>query len=90
MPATQTLYKIEDTETGLFSSGGMQPRWTKLGKTWNTRAQALASLRMFQYVGYQQRREIPPTWTLVEYKLVTSKRQRAAEAVEQAPCKRRG
>lgn len=30
------LYKIRNKETGLFSTGGVAPRWTKLGKTWNS------------------------------------------------------
>jgi hypothetical protein len=77
----ELIYKIEDTNTGLFSSGGVDPRWSKRGKTWNRRAQALASLRMYQRGIYGQIREIPATWTIVEYKLVTQKRQRAREAM---------
>lgn len=30
------LYKIRNKKTGLFSTGGVAPRWTKLGKTWNS------------------------------------------------------
>ena len=30
------LYKIRNKDTGLFSTGGIDPRWTKLGKTWNS------------------------------------------------------
>jgi hypothetical protein len=30
------LYKIRNKETGLFSTGGISPNWTKLGKTWNS------------------------------------------------------
>lgn len=28
------VYKIQNTKTGLFSTGGMRPRWTKQGKVW--------------------------------------------------------
>jgi hypothetical protein len=29
-----SIYKVRDKETGLFSTGGMFPRWKKGGKTW--------------------------------------------------------
>lgn len=29
------IYKIKDKDTGLYSTGGMEPSWTKRGKTWN-------------------------------------------------------
>jgi len=31
------IFKIKNTKTGLFSSGGMDPRFTKEGKTWTSR-----------------------------------------------------
>lgn len=31
---TETLYKIRRKSDGLFSTGGMCPRWEKSGKTW--------------------------------------------------------
>jgi hypothetical protein len=34
MMATVTIYKIRHKITGLFSSGGAHPRWTKKGKAW--------------------------------------------------------
>jgi len=34
----ETVYKIRDRETGLFSSGGHNPRWEKDGKIWRTMA----------------------------------------------------
>lgn len=30
----ETFYKIRNPETGLFSSGGSMPNWTKRGKVW--------------------------------------------------------
>lgn len=32
------LYKIRNKETGLYSTGGSIPRWTKVGKSWNNLA----------------------------------------------------
>lgn len=32
--ANQKLYKIRDPATGLYSMGGVDPRWTKKGKVW--------------------------------------------------------
>ncbi len=29
------VFKIKDSETGLFSTGGYSPNWTKRGKTWS-------------------------------------------------------
>lgn len=29
------IFKIRDAQTGLFSMGGMFPRWTKKGKSWS-------------------------------------------------------
>jgi hypothetical protein len=30
----EALYKIRDKRTGLYSTGGYSPNWTKKGKTW--------------------------------------------------------
>lgn len=30
----ETFYRIQDSETGLFSTGGENPNWTKNGKIW--------------------------------------------------------
>lgn len=30
------FYKIRDTETGLYSTGGVWPNWSKLGRTFNS------------------------------------------------------
>lgn len=32
----QQFYMIQDTLTKLFSTGGMQPKWSKKGKKWNS------------------------------------------------------
>ena len=30
------IYKIKDKGTGQYSTGGKNPNWTKLGKTWSS------------------------------------------------------
>jgi len=42
-----TIFKIKDSTTGLFSTGGTCPRWTKRGKTWNQINHVKAHLRQF-------------------------------------------
>ena len=32
-----SLYKIRSKKTGLFSTGGVWPKWSKLGKIWTVR-----------------------------------------------------
>lgn len=29
-----TFYKIQSKKTGLFSTGGQEPKWSKIGKVW--------------------------------------------------------
>lgn len=38
------MFKIRNTKTGLFSTGGAYPNWTKKGKTWNSRGHTVLSL----------------------------------------------
>ena len=47
------LYKIRDVNTGLFSTGGMDPNWTTKGKTWTGLGSLKSHLR--QFVTYEQR-----------------------------------
>ena len=42
------LYKIRDKETGLFSSGGSSPHWTKNGKRWSTLGYLHSHLNQFK------------------------------------------
>jgi hypothetical protein len=86
MATQELIYKVQDTATGLYSTGGHDPKWTRDGKVWKTRGQLLASLKQYKKgrwtgQGYEPR-EIPSTWTIVDFKLVTVKRQRAHEAVK--------
>ncbi len=86
--ATQELvYKVQDTNTGLYSTGGYEPSWTRDGKSWKTLGQLKTSLKFYKKgaLGTGARgslREIPTSWTVVEFKLVTVKRTRAHEIVK--------
>lgn len=41
------IFKIRDRETGLFSTGGMSPGWSKKGKTWTARGHVTSHLTQF-------------------------------------------
>lgn len=84
MATQETIFKIQDTATGLYSTGGCKPKWTREGKNWKTRAQLVSSLKIYvrgEYAG-GSKQVIPKTWTVVEFKLVSVKRQRAYEIVK--------
>jgi hypothetical protein len=38
------MFKIKNTETGLFSTGGSWPSWSKEGKTWSKRGHVTSHL----------------------------------------------
>mgnify|MGYP000929319385 CR=1 FL=1 len=42
------IYKIFNPETGLYSRGGDPPKWSKVGKTWNTIGHLKNHLHMFE------------------------------------------
>lgn len=52
------LFKIMNRD-GLFSTGGMRPRWSKRGKTWNSIGHLKCHLTQFQG-------KIPSDWTVIE------------------------
>lgn len=63
------VYKIKDLETGKFSTGGLEPRWTTRGKTWSAINHVKAHLR--QFVSDSEYRKhyvnlIPYNWIVVE------------------------
>lgn len=41
------VFKIKDSTTGLFSTGGCSPNWTKRGKTWSQINHIKTHLRQF-------------------------------------------
>jgi hypothetical protein len=66
-----SIFKIRDTKTGLFSTGGYCPSWTKTGKAWTSKQQIDAHLKLYcrgQYPG--EAKKIPATWEIVELRMV--------------------
>jgi hypothetical protein len=43
-----TVYKIRNKDTGLFSTGGTYPRWTKAGKVWKQKGHLTVHLTMIE------------------------------------------
>jgi hypothetical protein len=67
------LYKIRDINTGLFSTGGRYPRWTKTGKTWSCEGHVKAHLTMYSDKEYNKKQNtIPENWEVIEITLQES------------------
>lgn len=60
-------YKIRDRNTGLFSTGGVTPSWTKRGKTWNSEGALKSHLTLLQeYSTYSRKKwQCPDNWDVV-------------------------
>lgn len=60
-------YKIRNRNTGLYSTGGLHPSWTKMGKTWAS----LRTLRshLSQHIGNEWRQTDTSTWQVVEIEI---------------------
>lgn len=64
------LYKIFDTATGLYSSGGVNPKWSKAGKTWSIRGQVINSLKVYCHGTLRSGKRIPPdSWVVHEFEV---------------------
>ncbi len=81
MTATKKIYKIRDRDTGLHSTGGMDPKWTKNGKAWPS-AGALRS-HLTQWADMHQwdpvtknrkLKKIPASWEIIEFEVVTAQK----------------
>lgn len=59
------FYKIKDTVTGLYSSGGSYPTWSDKGKQWSKRGFAIN--HMANAVGYRTAEEVYKNAELVEF-----------------------
>lgn len=83
------IFKITDTKTGLFSSGGIGPGWSKRGKTWNNIGHVKNHLR--QFIGnfrkypeqgwkseYEWINKIPDSWMVVEMSSISGVKQYSA------------
>jgi len=94
------VYKIQDTKTGLFSTGGSEPRWTKNGKEWTSEGALKSHLthwldsngRSSCYTNPYGRcvvskLSIPIRWKIVEcyYKLTSQHTYPAYELADRPP-----
>ena len=51
---TEAFYKIRHVDTGLFSTGGMSPRWVMHGKKWRTLAHLKRHLALALWADYSE------------------------------------
>jgi hypothetical protein len=56
------VYKVRDKQTGLFSTGGCYPKFTKKGKTWKALNHVRTHLTL-----YRTCHKVPASWEIVEY-----------------------
>jgi hypothetical protein len=70
-----TFYKIRDMTTGLFSTGGNRPTWSKRGKVWYSIGTLKTHLTMQSKI---QGRPISPFWEVVELTVSEGERYPAA------------
>lgn len=70
-------YKIRDSETGLWSSGGTSPRFTKSGKAWACRGHLLNHLAQHQANEsyYTKAKHIPRSWEVVTFRVTVHSEQ---------------
>lgn len=81
------LFKIIDTNTGLFSDGGVHPTFSKKGKTWKTIGALKSHLVMVRDGLKYNKKNIktPLNWTVVElrYELAEEITHLAANLIDQ-------
>lgn len=69
-----TFYKIRNKNTGLFSKGGQNPRFTKNGKTWNNLGHVKTHLNLHTGSAYYGRGRVNQAYLdsieVVEYNFV--------------------
>ena len=66
-----SVFKLRDTKTGLFSSGGYDPSFGKIGKTWDTKSQVISHLKLYKRGRWdRQNLKIPKSWEIVEFKIM--------------------
>lgn len=91
------VFKILDTQTGLYSTGGYTPSWTDEGKTYRTKAQVSSALKLYErgstswpvkatrkaieQAQKDARRKVPDFWVVIEFELKPVKRTRATSLV---------
>lgn len=85
------FYKIQDTDSGLFSRGGeycdTNPRrWSKKGKVWGQLSWLKSHLKLYVTSRYNKKLSkwvydnyIPETWEVIEYSTEGEKRFKAKD-----------
>lgn len=64
---SRTVFKIRDSELGLFSSGGYYPHWDKNGKEWARLSEVRSHLMMLERGSrYHPKFKVPKSWEVVE------------------------
>lgn len=86
MDKTKIVFKIRNTETGLYSKGGLEPEFNKIGKTWNNLGHVKNALNLYE-TGGTQPRTIPNNWEIVAYKLEVIKVGNAYKIMHKQPPK---
>ena len=66
----ESVFKVRDTKTGLFSSGGYDISWSETGKSWDTFAAVIQHLKLYKRGRWDAKNNtVPSTWEIVEFKL---------------------
>ena len=75
----KTMYKLVNTDSGLFCQGGAWPcTWDSAGKTWTSRSALRRFLRSVLARGYHLKpRAVPPQWKIIEIEEVISYREKS-------------
>lgn len=60
------VYKIRDSKTGLYSTGGGFPGWKPVGKVWT----GMGPVNNHLAVVLKVQKRIPSTWVIERYELV--------------------
>lgn len=81
----KTMYKLVDTEAGLFCQGGAWPcSWDSAGRTWANKNSLRRYLRSVLARGYHLKpRAVPPHWKIVEIEEVVSYYEKALFPADQ-------
>jgi len=62
-------YKIRDKDTGLYSLGGSNPKWTNKGKSWGNLGSLTNHLNMFCQSWSTKIKDLPESWEIVELRI---------------------
>lgn len=64
-------FMVRDKKTGLFSTGGWNPRMVPVGKIWDSLADVRSHFQMIERGDrYHPRMNIPANWEVVEFQVV--------------------